>query len=144
MMDFGCHRLEVLTDLFGDVGRMGSLTANVIFNHEVEDTAAVLLQFTSGTCATVMVTHAVRESQDTLDIFGTAGSIHIAALNKGEIRIIDAVDQRTEQYPPSHNLHLPLIKDFAAAVLENREPRVTGETGRVIASLEDEIYGRTN
>jgi len=144
MMDFGCHRLEVLTDLFGEVSRIESLTANVFFDREVEDTAAVLLQFASGTCASVFVTHAACESQDTLDIFGTAGSIHIATLNKGNIRMVDAVGKRTERHPPSHNFHLPLIRDFAEAVLENREPRVSGETGRIIALLEDKIYGRTS
>src|SRR5580765_7144823 len=48
MMDFGCHRLEVLTDLFGEVRRTERIIANVEFDREVEDTAAVLLQFDSG------------------------------------------------------------------------------------------------
>lgn len=142
MMDFGCHRLEVLTELFGDVSRIESLTANVFFQHEVEDTAAVLLQFASGTLASVVVTHAARESQDTLDIFGTAGSIHITTLNKGGLRIVDADGERTESHLPSHNFHLPLIRDFADAVISDREPRANGDTGRTIAAIADKIYGR--
>jgi len=35
-----------------------------------------------------------------------------------------------------------LIEDFARAVLSDREPRVGGATGRVIAEIEDKIYGR--
>ena len=142
MMDFGCHRLEVLIDLFGNVRRSESITANVEFDREVEDTAAVLLQFESGPCASLVVTHAAREPQDTLEIFGTAGSIHIPVLNAGDIRIKTVADERGESHPPHANFHQPLIEDFADAVLTDREPRVGGETGRMIAMLEDDIYGR--
>lgn len=141
MMDFGCHRLEVLTDLFGPVTRTVSMTANVEFtDREVEDTAAVLLQFQSGPCASVTVTHAAREPQDTLDIFGTKGSIHIPILNSGEMQIRTAETTRAESHPPHTNIHLPLIEEFTEAVLNGREPRVGGDTGRLIAELEDRIY----
>lgn len=142
MMDFGCHRLEVLTNLFGAARRTESILANVEFKHEVEDTAAVLLQFESGLCASVVVTHAAHEPQDTLDIFCTKGSLHIPVLNKGELHIKTADGERSESHPPAANIHQPLIADFADAVLTNREPRVGGETGRLIASIEDEIYGK--
>ena len=33
-----------------------------------------------------------------------------------------------------------LIDDFARAVLENREPLVTGEIGREVALVEERIY----
>src|SRR5258706_6503423 len=71
MMDFGCHRLEVLTDLFGKVRHTESITANVEFELQVEDTAAVLLQFESGPCASLVGTHAAREPPGTLAIFVT-------------------------------------------------------------------------
>lgn len=142
MMDFGCHRLEVLTDLFGEARRSTSITANVEFDREVEDTAAVLLQFASGPCATVTVTHAAREPQDTLDIFCTKGSLHISVLNKGDLQIKIADTTRTESHPPAANVHQPLIADFAEAVLNHREPRVRGETGRMVADIVDQIYER--
>ena len=66
MMDFGCHRLEVLADLFGRVRRTNSITANVAFDREVEDTAGILFEFESGTCASVFVTHASREARTLL------------------------------------------------------------------------------
>jgi hypothetical protein len=33
-----------------------------------------------------------------------------------------------------------LIEDFASAVLENRDPVVTGEIGRAVAIVEEKIY----
>ena len=142
MMDFGCHRLELLTDLFGKVSRAESIVASVEFDREVEDTAAVLLKFESGPCASLVVTHASLEPQDTLDIFGTKGSVHIESLNTGEIRIKTSAGEKTEKHPPSPNFHTPLIEEFADAVIHGHEPRIGGETGRIVASLEDQIYGR--
>src|SRR5262249_8339667 len=112
MMDFGCHRLEMLGNLFGAVRRADGLTANVGVDRPVEDTAAVLLQFESGPCASVTVTHAVRDRQDTLDVFGTRGSIHCRNLNSGELRITVGDQQYVEMHPPAANVHLPLIEDF--------------------------------
>jgi predicted dehydrogenase len=143
MMDFGCHRLEVLVNLFGTVRGAAGLTANVVFDRDVEDTAAVLLRFDSGPCASVAVTHAVRDRQDTLDLFGTLGSIRCGNLNSGEIRIVAAGRERVETHPPAANVHLPLIEDFAEAVAAGRRPAVDGEVGRHVAAIEDQIYGVT-
>ncbi len=141
MMDFGCHRLEVLTNLFGRVSRMTSLTGNVAFkDREVEDTAVATLEFENGPAATVTVTHGAFEPQDTLDVFCTTGSIHIPVLNRGEIQIVSKNGDRLESHPNSANSDEPLIADFAAAVLNDREPTVGGHTGREIARLMDEIY----
>ena len=139
MMDFGCHRIEVLLNLFGSVRTAAGVTANTAFDRQVEDTAAVLLRFEGGPCASVAVTHASPERQDTLHVFGTRGAIHVDDLNAGTLRIrTDA--ERVEHHPPASNVHRPLIDDFVEAVLGHREPAVSGETGRAVAVIEDTIY----
>jgi predicted dehydrogenase len=140
MMDFGCHRLEVLLHLLGSVRRTASIAANVVFTREVEDTAVVLLQFDQGPCGVVGVTHASRQRQDTLQLFGTGGSIQIDELNAGRIRIRVGDRERVESHPPAANVHLPLVDDFVDAVLTGREPAVTGGMGRAVAVIEDQIY----
>ena len=42
MFDFGCHRIEVLLNLLGPIGRVSGMTARVALEREVEDTAAAL------------------------------------------------------------------------------------------------------
>src|SRR5689334_18222626 len=143
MMDFGCHRLEVLVNLFGSVRRTAAVIGNVVFDRDVEDTAAVLLQFESGPVATVTVTHAAGDRQDTLDLFGTRGSIRCDNLNAGRLRIRTADGERVESHPPAANVHLPLIEEFVEAVGANRAPAVDGAIGREIAAIEDQIYGIT-
>ena len=140
MMDFGCHRLEVLVNLFGTVRRTAAVVANVALARAVEDSAAVLLQFDSGPCGAVAVTHAAHDRLDTLEVFGTKGSIRVDELNSGSLQIRTGDGSRVESHPPATNIHRPLIDDFVEALRTDREPAVTGEIGRAVAAIEDEIY----
>src|SRR5687768_5775095 len=101
MFGFGCHRLEVLLNLFGAVERVTGTTANIVFAREVEDTATACLEFVSGPCAMLAVTHAAMEARDTLDIFATDGSIHVANLNAGGVRVLTSAGERSETHPPA-------------------------------------------
>jgi predicted dehydrogenase len=140
MFDFGCHRIEVLLDIFGDVRDVKATLANTFFDREVEDTATAVFQFERGTCGTLTVTHAAREPQDTFDLFCSHGSIHIPVLNDGTMRIITSDGERIETHPNAPNIHQPLIDDFATAVLTNRDPLVSGALGRAVARVEEKIY----
>lgn len=139
MFDFGCHRIEVLLDLLGDIRDVKSTLANAFFDREVEDTATAIFQFERGTSGTLTVTHAAREPQDTLDLFFTNGSIHIPVLNEGTMRVLTKDGERIETHPNHPNIHQPLIEDFAKAVLERRDPTVSGEVGRQVALIEEKI-----
>lgn len=141
MMDFGCHRIEVLMNLFGRIGAVNAFTDNLLFAREVEDTSAAFFKFESGLRATLTVTHAAFESQDTLDVFGSRGSLHVTRLNQGDLRIVTADGERTETHPPHANIQLPSIADLTEAILEGRAPRVYGEVGREVARIEELIYG---
>ncbi|PYS69364.1 MAG: hypothetical protein DMF69_17250 [Acidobacteria bacterium] len=140
MFDFGCHRIEVLLDLFGPVTDLEGTLSNSFFKRGVEDVATALFKFENGTSATLTVAHSAREPQDTLDIFGSKGSIHVAVLNEGKLRVVSEQGERVESHVNAANIHQPLIEDFARAVLENREPIVDGEIGRAVAAIEDDIY----
>jgi hypothetical protein len=56
------------------------------------------------------------------------------------MRVLTGDGERTETHPNASNIHQPLIEDFARAVLEHREPTVTGEIGRAVALVEENIY----
>jgi predicted dehydrogenase len=139
MFDFGCHRIEVLLDLFGKVRDVKSTLTNDFFKRDVEDVAVATFQFAQGVTATLSIAHSAREPQDTFDIFGTEGSLHVWVLNEGSLRISSEAGERVESLPPSANIHAPLIEDFAQAALDNREPVVSGEIGRAVAELEENI-----
>ena len=73
-------RLDLLLHLLGPVVRVTSRVANVVLDREVEDTATALLQFERRAFGIVTVTNAAAEWQDTLDVFGTRGSIRVSSV----------------------------------------------------------------
>jgi len=142
MMDFGCHRIEVLLDLLGPLKVVRGFPTNVRFHdRDVEDTCVARMGFRSGAEAVLTVTHAAAERRDTFAIYGSEGSAHVPVLNDGLVRIVTAGGAREERHPPHPNLHQPLVEDFVAAVRERREPTVTGAVGlevsRVLAAIYD-------
>jgi len=139
MFDFGCHRIEVLLDVFGSVEEVKAKATNKFFHREVEDVGTVVMSFGRGTIATLSVAHSAQQPQDTFDIFGSEGSIHVPVLNEGKLRVITNAGIREESHPAASNLHAPLIDDFARAIMEDREPIVNGEIGLAVARIEEEI-----
>jgi len=139
MFDFGCHRIEVLLDLFGAVAEVKAISANSFFKREVEDVCTATLRFKQGVCANVTVAHSAHEPQDTFDIYGSRGSMHVSVLNEGSLRVLSESGERTESHPPAQNIHQPLVEDFAASIIEGRQPVVTGEIGRAVALIEEQI-----
>jgi len=141
MMDFGCHRIEVLLDVLGPVAEVRGRPANVRFHErEVEDTCVAHLRFRSGAEAVLAVTHAAQESRDAVQVFATRGSAHVDVLNLGRLRVVTPEGVREERHPPHANLHQPLIEDFVAAVRTGRPPAVTGEIGREVNRVLAAIY----
>jgi UDP-N-acetyl-2-amino-2-deoxyglucuronate dehydrogenase len=140
MMDFGCHRLEVLVNLLGEVDGIASSISKSVYQREVEDTAVATLHFTAGATATVSVTHATNIPKDTLQIFGTDGGIEIPVLNSGRLIVTTGADQREENLPPADNIHQPLVEDFVESVSCDRDPTVDGHAGRYISQLLEKIY----
>ena len=140
MFDFGCHRIQLLMHLFGPIQRTAAITSTALFDREVEDTAIALFEFEGGTAATLTVSHAVRQAQDTFTVSGSDGSINVEVLNEGKLIVRNKDGERLESHKPASNIHQPLIEDFVHAVINDRPPSVTGEIGRAVAQVEEEIY----
>ena len=140
MFDFGCHRVEVFLDIFGAIKDVKSTMSNVLFERQVEDVATAQFQFESGACATLNVSHAARQPQDTFDLFCSRGSINVPVLSGGTMRIITEKGERIEEHPPACNIHQPLIEDFVNSIIDDRSPVVGGEIGKRVAQIIEGVY----
>ncbi|MDZ7723051.1 MAG: Gfo/Idh/MocA family oxidoreductase [candidate division KSB1 bacterium] len=140
MMDFGCHRIEVLQNLFGTVYNTRSDLYNLQFDREVEDTAFVSMGFDNQIHGMIRVSDAVQGNRDTLDIYATQGTLRVPVLNQEILRVKSGSEERMERHPRHENAHLPLIHEFTQAVFENRDPAVTGTDGKQVSQILDEIY----
>ncbi len=140
LMDFGSHRLDIFYFLMGEVERIAGLTGTLFFKRDVEDTATLVIKFTNGAHGILNVSHAVLKPADTFTVMGTEGTVDTPVLNSGILTITRGDTVETLKLPPAENLHKPLIDDFSQAVLENREPLVTGETGYYTSRIMERAY----
>ncbi len=151
MIDFGCHRIEVLTSLFPPTEEPGTDNVNAfletsVHSREVEDNAVAIFRLVGGVIGTVAVSHSIGVARDTMTIWASGGVLHCPELNSGrlEITITSNGSSRStvEEHPPHPNLHFPLIEDFERAVALGERPAVDGETGRLVTAYLDQIYHR--
>ncbi|KPJ76237.1 MAG: hypothetical protein AMJ54_12370 [Deltaproteobacteria bacterium SG8_13] len=140
LMDFGCHRIEVLLHLLGGIETVKAATGKVYARHDVEDVATLLLEFANGAHGVLAVMRGGTENRDTITIFGTMGSVRVNTLSQGVITVASDGRSQTETLPPHHNPHLPLIEDFTRSVLEGTAPGVDGRIGLRVQEIVDEAY----
>ena len=140
LMAGGCHRIEVLINLFGPVIGCLSTMDNILVQREIEDTAVAVLRFEGGPLGVLSMSHSIEEKNDTLHIFGSGGSIHTESLGSGEISVESEGAAAVEHHPPASNSHVPLIESFCNAIDEDTVPPADGGVGLAVQRVEEEIY----
>ena len=140
LMDFGCHRIEVLLHVLGEIDTVKAAVGKVYDRHDVEDVATLLLGFQNGVHGVLSVMRGGTENRDTLTIFGTRGSVRVNTLSQGAVTVATDSGSRTETLPPNENPHLPLIEAFTKSILESTMPAVDGLTGLRVQQIVDEAY----
>lgn len=140
LMDFGCHRIEVLLHLLGKEIAAGGAWGRAYAGHDVEDTATVAIQFERGATGVVTVTRGGTVARDALSIQGTRGVLQVENLNGGWMTVSDEDGTRQETLPCHDNPHLPLIDAFCTAIREKRPPDVDAEMGWRVQRIIDTVY----
>lgn len=140
LMDVGSHRLNLFLDFFGEVAEVKALCNTLAGDYEAEDTASLILRFESGVHGTLQCFFRTGYTADEFVISGTKGRLIANPLNGDKLIIETASKTRTESHPPPQNLHFPLIEDFVAAILEQHDPLVTGEEGRLTNDVMERAY----
>ncbi|MCB2169303.1 MAG: Gfo/Idh/MocA family oxidoreductase [Deltaproteobacteria bacterium] len=140
LMDFGCHRIEVLLHLLGKEISAGGVCGRVYGDHDVEDSATVAIQFASGANGLVTATRGGTMERDVVCIQGTRGVVRVDNLNGGWLTVSGENGTRQETLPCHANPHQPLIEAFCNAIRENRPPDVDAETGWRVQRIIDAVY----
>ena len=140
LMDFGSHRIDVLLYILGPVIQVSAFTDRLLFERRVEDSALVIMRHESGAHSIVGAYHSIGPLCDELELLFSQGRISMPSLNSGEMVYTCGTERKTMKKPPHDNLHLPLIEDFGRAIIEGREPRVTGRIGRETSRIMEAAY----
>lgn len=130
MMNQGIHTIDLLQWLAGPVERLTGYARPVLRNIEVEDTAVVSLQFSSGALGVIeATTTAYEQPSHRICLHGEKGTV---ILTGDEISSLDLIDESVEipVIKDEYLGHVIQIRDMAQAVLEDREPAITGMDAR--------------
>jgi len=139
LMDIGSHRINIFLHLFGEIADVKALCETVAADYEAEDTALLLLKFQSGVTGTLQC-HFGCDDPDEFAVMGTRGRLLARPLNGDELIVETGDERRIERHPPAENFCGPLVADFVSAILEDREPTVTGEEGRATNVVMERAY----
>lgn len=140
LMDFGCHRIEVMLYILGEAVAAGGASGSIYADNDVEDTATVAIQFANGANGVVSVTRGGTVEKDTFSVQGTDGSLRIDNLNGGGLSVNSEQGTRQETLPCHANPHLPMIEAFCRATAEGRPPKVDAATGWLVQRIIDAVY----
>jgi len=143
LMNQGIHFIDMLQWIMGPVRKIFARTATRARNIEVEDVAIANIEFESGAFGNIIGSTAVYPGlPERLEISGTTGS---AVLEKTELLFWDVegeegggpIDVKKDTSAAAKDPmkidasgHQNQFRDFAEAVMDNREPFIPGEEGR--------------
>ncbi len=155
LMNQCIHNIDLLRWMMGDgVREVVAYTDNLCHGYiEAEDLGLALVRFESGAYGIIEGTTNVfpHNLEETLYLFGESGTVKAGGKSVNVIEEWDFRDGRGDpatikmefgENPP--NIygfgHTPLYADMAQAVLQNREPYVSGEAGMRALELVLAIY----
>ncbi|AHG01660.1 oxidoreductase (plasmid) [Halostagnicola larsenii XH-48] len=119
------HFVDLLQWLGSDIERVTADTKTVAHEMECEDVATVSVRFENGAQGTIVATTGVKGGRERVELNGTAGSY-----NSGTFVLEDEIVEPTLEEPPCGTGLEGQIRDFIAAVREDREPIVSGRDAR--------------
>ncbi len=122
LYDVGSHRIDACNFLLGKPLRATGLLSNALHHLAVEDSATTLIEYPGGVHAVVDVRWNSRIQRDQFRIVGVDGEISLDALNGPTLRLLAPDGRLTEEQWPTHaNVHLPVVENFVAAVVDGTQ-----------------------
>ena len=123
LYDVASHRVDALNFLLGKPERAVGLRSNALHDLEVEDSATGVIGYAGGVHAVVDARWNSRVSRDEFRVVGTEGEIAMTPLNGPVLRWPGG----EEELPVARNVHLPLVENFVAAVLDGEKLESPGD-----------------
>ncbi|MFJ7729633.1 Gfo/Idh/MocA family protein [Neobacillus sp. NPDC097160] len=133
MMNQGIHTVDMLQWLVGPVSSLYGKAKAILRDIEVEDTVVSTLQFESGALGILEITTtAVEGKGQRFEIHGEEGTLEIEEDTITRL-VIEGEKIELPSFEPFKVIpdgHRIQIRDMALAIIENRQPIVTGMDGK--------------
>ncbi|MGD9568067.1 MAG: Gfo/Idh/MocA family protein [Sedimentibacter sp.] len=146
LMNQCIHNIDLLQWMMGsEVERVYSERGTFLRSIEMEDFGAILIRFKNGSIGIVEGSACVypKNLEETLSIFGEKGTVVIGGLAVNKIQTWQFADKKEydneDESLDVDNVygkgHTPLYKDFADAIVDDREPYISGVEGKKALSI---------
>jgi predicted dehydrogenase len=148
LIDMGGHCIDLLEMFFGNVAKVSCFVNNTIHSYKSEDSATAMLFFENGAIGTVDTFFCIPDnsSKNVLELYGSKGSVlakgtigqgpagQMEAFLEEDGKGYDAKQSRAAKQsmkikPKPVNTYQAEIEEFSRAVIEDREPAISGELG---------------
>ena len=148
LIDMGGHCIDLLEMFFGKIVKVSCFINNTVHAYKSEDSAVVMLFFENGALGTVDTFFCIPDnsSKNVLELYGSKGSIlangtigqgpagQMKAFLEQDSKDYDAQQARSEGddtviAPEPVNTYQAEIEEFSQAIIDNREPLISGELG---------------
>jgi predicted dehydrogenase len=148
LIDMGGHCIDLLEMFFGNVAKVSCFINNTVHDYESEDSAVATLFFENGALGTVDTFFCIPDSssKNVLELYGSRGSIlardTIGQAPAGEMlaflepdgKAYDAGQARAQAQgvviaPQPVNTYRAEIEEFSQAIIDDRQPLISGELG---------------
>jgi len=131
LMDFGCHYLDLLLYLFGDVTHVKALTETLHCSYSVEDSALLILKFKRGMHGLANFNWNIGVSELSFEIYGTQGKISLIPGDvsmSGDLIVYTKKEGRREIHlKPLQITHQAIVKNFVDSLSGEEELLCPGE-----------------
>ena len=153
LMNQAIHTVDVVQWLFGPVARVGGRTATLLHPIQTEDTAAAVLEFTSGALGIIeATTSSFPGYARRVDVSGSEGTLILEGdrLVATDLRSSGGQSSVIPAEPPPENAasatvsdsvpHQRIFEDFLRAIRENTVPVCDAREARPSVAIIEAIY----
>lgn len=150
LMNQAIHTVDLLQWLFGPVAQVCARTATRLHKIEVEDTAAAVLEFTSGALGVIEATTSSYPGYARrLDVTGSEGTLILEGDRLVGVDLRNHVEHGAATDTPENassatvsdsSAHQRIFEDFIAAVRTNGTPACDAREGRHSVAIVEAIY----
>ncbi|MFH1716978.1 MAG: Gfo/Idh/MocA family oxidoreductase [Planctomycetota bacterium] len=148
LIDMGGHCIDLLEMFFGRIVKVSCFVNTTVHDYKSEDSATAMLFFENGALGTVDTFFCIPDnsSKNALELYGSKGSIlargtigqgpagEMTAFLETDSGDYDAQQARAEAQgikidPEPVNTYQAEIEEFSQAIIDGREPAISGESG---------------
>jgi UDP-N-acetyl-2-amino-2-deoxyglucuronate dehydrogenase len=153
LMNQAIHTVDLVQWMFGPVARVSAAVATRVHKIEVEDTAAAVIEFTSGAIGTIEATTSLYPGYPRrLEVTGSKGTLVLEddKLVRIDLQSTSSTSASAPAAAPPENTSSPVvsdasahqrvIEDFIRAIQTNTVPACDGREGRRSVELVQTIY----